>query len=65
MVKNGKNKGFTLIEILIVVAIISILSGIVFYALDPGARFEDSRNTRRKADSEAIIGALKDVPGRP
>ncbi|RLC38574.1 hypothetical protein DRH27_01940 [Candidatus Falkowbacteria bacterium] len=58
---NGSrnNKGFTLIELLIVVAVIAILAAIVFVALDPLARFQDSRNARRWADVNSMLGAIK------
>jgi prepilin-type N-terminal cleavage/methylation domain-containing protein len=54
-----KNKGFTLIELLIVVGIIAVLAAFVFVALNPGARFEDSRNARRWADVNLLMSAIK------
>jgi len=57
--KKTTNKGFTLIELLIVIAVLAILAGIVMVALNPKARFEDSRNARRVSDVDAIIGAIK------
>ena len=55
-----KNKlGFTLIELLIVIAVMAILTTVVFVALNPLARFQDSRNSKRSSDVEAIIGAIK------
>jgi len=59
--KNIKNKtpGFTLIELLIVIAVLAILAGIVMVALNPKARFEDSRNARRMSDIEAVLSAIK------
>jgi prepilin-type N-terminal cleavage/methylation domain-containing protein len=53
------SSGFTLIELLIVISIIAILAGGVFVALNPLARFEDSRNARRWADSNAVLSAIK------
>ena len=54
-----KNKGFTLIELLIVIGIIAVLAAFVFVALNPGQRFEDSRNARRWADVNSILEAIK------
>ena len=53
------NQGFTLIELLIVVAVIAILATVVFVALNPVARFEDARNSRRWNDMNAIVSAIK------
>lgn len=51
--------GFTLIELLIVVAVIAILAALAFAALNPLARFQDSRNATRWADVNAIMSAIK------
>jgi prepilin-type N-terminal cleavage/methylation domain-containing protein len=56
---NRNKKGFTLIELLIVVAILAILATVVFVALNPVARFEDARNSRRWSDVNAILSAIK------
>lgn len=56
---NRKNKGFTLIELLIVIAILAILAGFVMVALNPLARFQDSRNSKRWADVGTILSAIK------
>ncbi|OGF26849.1 hypothetical protein A2303_01735 [Candidatus Falkowbacteria bacterium RIFOXYB2_FULL_47_14] len=53
------NKGFTLIELLIVIAIIAALSALAFVALNPLARFQDSRNTKRWTDVNMLVSALK------
>jgi len=57
--KSYKIKGFTLIELLIVVAVIAILAAIAFVALNPLARFQDSRNAKRWSDVNMIISAIK------
>ena len=51
------NKGFTLIEILVVIAIIALLAAVVFVALDPVKRFADARNSRRWNDVNSILTA--------
>lgn len=59
MDEDDFNSGFTLIELLIVIAVLSILTTVVFVALNPLARFQDSRNSRRYSDADAILGAIK------
>ena len=52
-------KGFTLVELLIVIAVIAILAAVVFVALDPLTRFRDARDSRRAADIAAIASAIR------
>ncbi len=57
--KNFKNKkGFTLLEILLVVGIIAILAGIVIIAINPSKQLADARNAQRKSDVRAISDAI-------
>lgn len=59
MKKNIKNnKGFTLIEILLVIAILAILAGIVIVAVNPLKQLADARNTQRRADATTILNAV-------
>ena len=51
-------KGFTLLEVLLVVAIIGILAGIVIIAINPNKQLADARNTQRKADVNTILNAV-------
>lgn len=54
-----KQKGFTLLELLIVIGIIAILAGVAFVALDPLSRFRDARDAKRWSDVTAILSAIK------
>ena len=51
-------KGFTLIEILIVIGIIAILAAIVIIAINPAKNFAQARNTQRTANVNAILNAV-------
>ena len=50
--------GFTLLEILLVVAALGILAGIVILAINPGKQLADTRNAARKIDVNTIINGI-------
>ncbi len=52
------NRGFTLIEILLVVAAIGILAGIVILAINPNKQLGDTRNAQRRADVNTILNGI-------
>lgn len=56
--KKNYTKGFTLLEILLVVAAIAILAGIVIFALNPGKQLGDTRNAQRSVDVNTILNAF-------
>lgn len=58
MKRKVNQKGFTLIELLVIIGIISILAATVIVALNPVARFADSRNSRRWSDINSIQTAI-------
>jgi prepilin-type N-terminal cleavage/methylation domain-containing protein len=55
---NSFNKGFTLIELVVVVGLLSILLAITLIAINPGRQFEQARNTQRSSDVKAILDAI-------
>jgi type IV pilus assembly protein PilA len=63
MLYNKKTGGFTLIEILVVVALIAILAAITFIAINPAKNFADARNTQRQSDVREILSAITQYTG--
>jgi type IV pilus assembly protein PilA len=53
-----KGRGFTLLEVLLVIAIIAILAAIVIIAINPGKQLAESRNAQRQTDVNTISNAV-------
>lgn len=53
-----KRDGFTLLEVLLVVAALAILASIVISAINPGKQLADTRNAQRFSDVRAIMDSL-------
>ncbi len=51
-------KGFTLLEILLVVAAIGILAGIVILAINPTKQLGQTRDAQRQVDVNTILNAV-------
>ena len=57
--RERPGRAFTLIELLIVVAIIGILSGVLLTVLNPGRFQKRARDTRRQSDLGAVQTAIE------
>jgi prepilin-type N-terminal cleavage/methylation domain-containing protein len=55
---QSREKGFTLLEILIVIALIAILIGIVIAALNPARQFANARNSTRHAHLNTLMNGI-------
>lgn len=56
--QNSNKKGFTLLELLIVIGIIAILSVVVILVLNPAETLRKSRDTQRMSDLATLKTAL-------
>lgn len=59
-VRNIKKQiaGFTLVELLIVIAIIAILAAVAFVAIDPATRINEAQDSERWSSVNAIMDAF-------
>jgi type IV pilus assembly protein PilA len=54
----GIGSGFTLLEILLGVALLSVLAGIVVIAINPAKQLAEARNVQRRTDVGTILNAV-------
>jgi prepilin-type N-terminal cleavage/methylation domain-containing protein len=59
MIRGKQKKGFTLLEILLVIAAIGVLAAIVLIAINPNKQIEAARTAQRRSDQNNIAKAIQ------
>ncbi len=55
---RSRQRGFTLIEILVVIGMIAILATVVLIAINPARQFAQGRNSQRVSNVNALLNAV-------
>jgi len=55
---HAQRRGFTLIEVLLVIGIIAVLAGVVLIAINPTRQFQQARDSQRVSNVNAILNAI-------
>ena len=53
-----RKKSFTLVELMIVIAILAILSAVIIFVLNPAKLFDNAKDTHRMTDIVTIHKAI-------
>lgn len=53
-----KNKGFTLVELMVVIGILTVILAIVLIAVNPSRQLSKANDTQRRSDVSAILSAV-------
>jgi len=56
--KLKEQSGFTLVELLVVIGILTVLTAVVLVAVNPGRQLAQARDTQRRADVNTIITSI-------
>ncbi|MEI6221569.1 MAG: prepilin-type N-terminal cleavage/methylation domain-containing protein [bacterium] len=57
-VQKSKQAGFTLVELIIVIVVITILAAAILVGINPALRFQQARNAQRWSEANAILNAV-------
>lgn len=57
-IQNSHKNGFTLVEVLLVIAILAILAAVVIIAINPARQLANTRDATRIGDVHSILSAV-------